>query len=133
MHCSTNRASTLGMYDIRRPILDTCSTFPATFALFPVLSHGYAHAQLSSFFPFVAAHVRKITALLYRSAFQSSNLIGWVSGFRHIIEILCHIHLPLLHASFSLVPRLPRSRTRTLKLYRRGKPVRSILQYFSKL
>ena len=42
--------SVLGVYDIRPPI-DTCSKLPATFALFPVLSLGYAHAQLRSFYP----------------------------------------------------------------------------------
>ena len=42
--------------------LDMCSKLPATFTLFPILSHGYAHAQLSSLYPlstFTASRVRQ--------------------------------------------------------------------------
>ena len=36
--------STLGVYDIQPPKLDTCNKWATIFALFPVLSLGYAHA-----------------------------------------------------------------------------------------
>ena len=36
--------STLGVYDIQPLKLDTCNKLATIFALFPVLSLGYAHA-----------------------------------------------------------------------------------------
>ena len=47
-------------------VLDTCSKLAATFALFPVLSLRYTHAQLRSFYrlsTFDGSHVRKNTRL----------------------------------------------------------------------
>ena len=55
--------SMLGVYDICPP---TCSKLAVTFALFPVLSLGYAHAQSRSFYrlsTFEGSHVRKNTRL----------------------------------------------------------------------
>jgi len=57
-----------------------CSKLPATFALFPVLSRGYAHAQLTSLYPlstFIASHVRKNTRLSTLVQLQCSHSGAW--------------------------------------------------------
>ena len=65
--------------------LDTCNKLPATFALFPVLNLGYAHAQLSSFHPlstFTASHVKKYQALhaCTTSVFTFWSVGAWEQG-----------------------------------------------------
>ena len=69
------------IFDARQ--LDTCSKLPATFALFPVLSRGYAHTQLSSFYllsTFGAFHVTKNTRLSTPAQLQCSRSQGWEPG-----------------------------------------------------
>ena len=59
------------------------SKLPATFALFPVLSRGYAHAQLSSFYllsTFGAFHVTKNTRLSTPAQLQCSRSGAWEPG-----------------------------------------------------
>ena len=63
--------------------LDTCSKLPATFALFPVLSLGYAHTQLSSLYllsTFTASHVRKNTRFSTPAQLQCSRSGAWEPG-----------------------------------------------------
>ena len=60
-----------------------CSKLPATFALFPVLSFGYAHAQLSPLYflsIFTASHVRKNTRLSTPAQLQCSCSRAWEPG-----------------------------------------------------
>ena len=70
---------TLGVCDIRPQWLDT---FPATFALFPVLRRGYAHVQLRWFYMYLlstfdGAHVRKNTRLSTPAQLQCSRSGAW--------------------------------------------------------
>ena len=60
-----------------------CSKLPATFALFPVLSRGYAHAQLSPLYllsTFGAFHVTKNTRLSTPAQLQCSCSRAWEPG-----------------------------------------------------
>ena len=96
--------------------LDTCSKLPATFAFFPVLSRGYAHAQLTPLYllsTFGAFHVTKNTRLSTPAQLQCSHSGAWEPGneasIMHHLEVGCqrepwayHIareHCILLHTS----------------------------------
>ena len=60
-----------------------CSKTPATFAIFPVLSLGYAHTQSRSFYPHStveAAHIRKSTRLSTPAQLQCSHSGTWEPG-----------------------------------------------------
>ena len=60
-----------------------CSKTPATFAIFPVPSLGYAHTQSRSFYPHStveAAHVRKSTRLSTPAQLQCSHSGTWEPG-----------------------------------------------------
>ena len=67
--------------------LDTCNKLPATFVPFPVLSRGYAHAQLSSFYllsTFTASHMRKKYQALHAcitSMFAFRSVGAWEQGY----------------------------------------------------
>ena len=66
------------IFDARE--LDKCSRLPAIFALFPVPSLGYAHAQLSSLYllpTFTASHVSKNTRLSTPAQLQCSHSGAW--------------------------------------------------------
>ena len=60
-----------------------CSKFPAIFALFPVLSRGYAHTKLSPLYllsTFGAFHVTKSTRLSTPAQLQCSRSRAWEPG-----------------------------------------------------
>ena len=64
-------------------LLYTCSRLPATFALFSVLSLGYAHAHSRSAYlvsTFDSAHVRKNTSLSTPAQLQCSHSGVWEPG-----------------------------------------------------
>ena len=65
-----------------------CSKLLATFALFPVMSLRYAHAQLRWFYrmsTFGAAHVRKNTRLYMPAQLQCSCFGVWDPGNKAIL------------------------------------------------
>ena len=60
-----------------------CSKLPATFAFFPVLSHGYSHAQLNTFYllsTFTAFHMTKNTRLSTPAQLQCLCSGAWEPG-----------------------------------------------------
>ena len=79
-----------------------CCKLPATFALFSVLSHGYAHAQLSSFYPlstFDGGHMRKIPAspCLHNLNVHVPDSVFWKQYNSLLVGFL--IHSPTTYVS----------------------------------
>ena len=75
-----------------------CSKLPATctFALFPILSHGYAHVQLSRVYlvsTFTASHVRINIRLSTPAQLQCSRSGTWEPGNEGRLN---HKHSPVL-------------------------------------
>ena len=72
-----------------------CSKFPTTFALFPVPSLGYAHAQLSSLYllsTFGAFHMTKNTRLSTPAQLQCLCSGMWEPGNEARKSLLKHNH-----------------------------------------
>ena len=112
-------ASTLDVYDIRPSIACTCSKLLATFALFPVLSRGYAHAQLSSLYLYRFSHDKKYQALhaCTTSMFAFWSVGAWVRGYVHV-NVLCSITCHLFSAVLLCVARqCPHQRRKPMRLW----------------